>query len=91
MSDWDKDGKATFNISREPLPYWNNIMTPVQQLHAPVRTEAQEVADRIRRRVGDHIAAMASAGAIDREIASELLAKLNAECGDARPTLKVVT
>ena len=52
-------------------------MTPVQQFNAPRRTEAQAVADRIRDRLTAHVAALAHAGAIDREIASELLAKIN--------------
>lgn len=66
-------------------------MTESPFLARPLRTEAQATADRIRRRLTEHIAALAHAGALDREMATELLAKINAECGDARPTLKVVS
>jgi len=55
-------------------------MTPVQQLHAPVRTEAEVTADRIRQRLVAHIGTMIKAGALEHEIAAELVAKIDATC-----------
>lgn len=59
-------------------------------LNIPHRTEAQATADRIRRRMQDHIAALVHHGALDREIARELQTKLDSECAIARPKLSVV-
>lgn len=46
-----------------------------------VRTEAQAAVDRVARQLRAHILAMSGSGALDREIAAELLAKLDAVTG----------
>ena len=46
-----------------------------------VRTEAQAAVDRVARQMRAHISTMANSGALDRELASELIAKLDAVAG----------
>lgn len=60
-------------------------------LARPLRSEGQAVADRICRRLTDHIEAMTKAGALDRELASEIQAKIDAVCMSARPALRVAS
>ena len=62
-------------MATETLP-----LSPALRDAPPPRTEAQARVDRIARRLTAHVEAMARCGALDREIASELVAKIKATC-----------
>lgn len=55
-----------------------------------VRTEAQAAVERVARQMSAHINTLADSGALDRELATELLAKLHAVTAPHMPRPAIV-